>query len=232
MRTISVCCPTWRRFDLTVDAIDHVVDDERISEFIIYDDGSADGSYEKLRDFYNGIDKVKVIDGKDNIDCYFAKRASIGHATNEWAIIFDSDNLLTKDYIDKIFEIEEWDKHTSYMPVFAAPTFNYEAFSGLTISKENVASYMGEKLFDTMLNCFNMFINVEEYKRVWVGGTDPITADSIFFNYCWFAAGNKMYVVPALEYFHRISSDSHYVKNVSRTGNYYNNVVNKILQLK
>jgi hypothetical protein len=118
------------------------------------------------------------------------------------------------------------------MPSFAAPLFDYKNFSGFTFDKTNVASFMEEKMFDTMLNCMNYFVNRHEYIKVWQSDINPHTADSILQNYNWFAAGKEMFVVPGLEYYHRVHDGSHYRNNVHKTGNLYNEIIEKLKQLR
>lgn len=235
-RKISLCIPTWERVELLFEAFSSVLSDRRISEVIIVDDASSHEVYWKIfevittcNSFHNY--KIKLFQNRENLDCYLNKREAISKAANPWCIILDSDNVIDKSYLDRLYEIPKWDNHTSYMPSFAADTFNYQQYAGLTISSNNVASYMGMPLFDTMLNCFNMMINRDEYLRLFDASINPHTADSLFFNYTWFAGGNKMYVVPDLKYMHRIHK-GHYVTNNHLTGNTYKETEQKLRQLK
>lgn len=213
---------------MTIESFYDVYNDERVSEIVIVDDASDLDIYEDLKSMCDALPKVKLYRNLTNQDCYRNKMTAISYATNEWCILLDSDNKIDKSYLDRLFEIEEWDANTSYMPSFAAPTFNYQEYSGLTISRKNVASYMGKPLFDTMLNCMNLFINKSAYLRVWQDVENPHTADSIFFNYCWFLMGNKMFVVPSLKYEHKIHEQSHYILNNYKTGNLYKEVEDKL----
>lgn len=213
---------------MTIESFYDVYNDERVGEIVIVDDASDLDIYEDLKSMCDALPKVKLYRNLTNQDCYRNKMTAISYATNEWCILLDSDNKIDKSYLDRLFEINEWDENTSYMPSFAAPTFNYEDYSGKVFSKENVAAYMDLPLFTTMLNCMNLFINKNEYLRVWQEIENPHTADSIFFNYCWFVADNKMYVVHDLRYEHKIHSGSHYILNNHKTGNLYSVIEQKI----
>lgn len=231
-RKISICIPTYERADMTIQAFYDVYGDDRVSEVVIVDDASSIDCFEDLKSMCDALPKVKLIRNIQNRDCYFNKMAAISFATNGWAILLDSDNKIDKSYIDIIFDLH-WDKNCSYMPSFAAPTFNYNQFEGYIITKENVSQLIGEPLFDTMLNCMNFFINRDEYLKVWQDVENPKTADSIFFNYCWFNAGNEMYVVPNLTYQHLVHSGSHYVNNNHLTpSGLYDSIIQKLKQLK
>ncbi len=231
-RKISICIPSWNRDDMTIKSFESVHDNECVSEIIIVDDRSDDNVFDSLLKMSGGFSKVKVYRNEKNIDCYRNKLKSLSYATNDWCILLDSDNMISNQYIDKIFKIEKWNNETVYMPCFAAPLFDYKHFSGMFIDKSNVASLINEKLFDTMLNCCNYFVNRHQYIKVWQSDINPHTADSILQNYNWFAAGNVMYVVPGLEYFHRVHDGSHYRNNVHKTGNLYNEIIEKLKLLK
>jgi len=230
-RKISLCITTFQRFQCTLESFVQVANDDRLAEIIIVDDCSDQAIYKQLETAVSFCDKVKLYRNEINLDCFLNKHKAISLSTSDFVIILDSDNVIDKSYLDRIFEIENWDKNTSYMPSAAAPNFIYTHFAGMTFSKTNVANFLSERLFDTMLNCFNFFINRDEYLRVFSNEINPITADSIWFNYLWFAAGNKMYVVPNLFYQHVISEDSHYKMKNKETGNLYNEIIDKIKHL-
>jgi len=222
---------------MLIESFSKVLDDPRIDDIFISDDASELPIFNQVKAIVDVLNqthgnKIRLQRNLTNVDCYRNKYHSVLWAKNQWCILLDSDNQIDKDYLDRLYEIPEWDNDTSYMPVLAAPTFIYEEFSGLTISKENVASYMDKRFFSTMLNCFNFFINRDEYIRIWDGSVTPNTADSLYFNYCWFNAGNKMYVVPDLIYQHAIHSGSHYQLNNHKTGEFYNDIEQKIKELK
>lgn len=230
-RRISLCIPTWNRLELLIDSFINVLYDERISEIVIVDDASDIEIYNQIEKFCDGIPKIKLFRNEVNLDCYRNKREAISKATNEWCILFDSDNIIKTDYIDRLYGIEKWQHKTSYMPSLAFPTFSYKNYSGHYIYPDTVASYLGKPLFDTMLNCMNFFINKDEYLKVWDGNVNPHTADSIYFNYCWFNYGNRMHVVPNLSYYHRIHDGSHYRLNNHLTSGFYETTIEKLRSL-
>lgn len=232
---ISLCITTYNRMDLLLDSFCQVVDDPRVSEIVIVDDAStnhASGYVLGLADRYRS--KVRAFVNEYNIDCYRNKREVISKSTNEWVIILDSDNVVTKQYIDRIENL--WtaglNVRTIYQPSFAKPHFNFTQYETYVISKGNVAKFMHDPTFQTMLNAMNYFVNRDEYLKVWDGSCDPVTSDSIFQNYNWLKSGNMIYVVPGLEYEHRVHNGSHYQNNVRRTPHgFHDSIVQKIKQL-
>lgn len=229
-RVISVCIPTFNRFELLVEALKDILEDSRVREIVIVDDCSTDNSFIRLQDYYKSVEKVKLYQNNTNLDCYRNKRESMGKATEDWCILFDSDNILTKSYLDTIFAIKEWEKEIIYQPSFAKPHFDFRNYEGLTLNANNTKQFT-DTILMTALNAMNFFIHRKSYIEIWDGSVDPVTSDSIYFNYCWLSVGNKIFITPGLEYEHRIHSGSHYQNNNHRTGNFHQGVLNKLQQL-
>ena len=232
---ISLCLTTFNRTELLYESCRQLLQDNRVSEIVIVDDHSTEDIYNTIFWQFNAVPKVKLFRNERNLDCYRNKREAVSKATNEWVIIGDSDNIFTTAYIDRIESLflSGMNPKTLYQPSFAKPHFNFSPFNGLTINKENVKKYMPDLMFQTMLNAMNYFVNRDEYLKLWDGSVDPVTSDSIFHNYNWLKAGNDIYVVPGLEYEHRIHNGSHYQNNVRRTPNGFNNeIVNKLNSLQ
>lgn len=234
---ISICLTNFNREQLLYESIEQVIDDPRISEIVISDDCSEYGLYERVVDHYKAYPKVKIYRNEKNLDCYLNKHKAVSLATNEWVILFDSDNVLTIDYLDKL-EYENVDEGVLFQPSFAKPNFDFTSFEDLRIAKNNVHRYMMMHQFQTMLNANNNFFNRKEWLKVFDSTVDPVTSDSIYQNYRWLEAGNSIYVVPGLHYEHRVSKHgkeegSHYVKNNRRTAKgFHESIVNKLKAIR
>lgn len=231
---ISLCLTTYNRTDYLYESFKNILDDDRVNEIIITDDASNTDIQWSVAAEVAKWDKVKLHINQTNLDCYRNKRESISKASNEWVIIFDSDNIITKSYIDRIENlfIAGLNPKTVYQPSFAKPHFNFTKYESFLIDKGNVSKYIIDDTFGTMLNAMNYFVNRDEYLRVWDGSVDPVTSDSIFHNYNWLKAGNNIYVVPGLEYEHRVHDGSHYQNNVRRTPRgFHQDIVNRIKAL-
>lgn len=230
MRTISLCIPTFNRYEMTLKLVMRVVNDERISEIIVVDDCSIDDSFENLQTVFANLEKVKLYRNSVNKDCYANKHHSIELATNDFCALIDSDNTITKEYLDALYAIEEWDAKTIYQPQWARPHFSVREFAGLTLTKENIQDYLKYDNLTTSLNACNHFVNREEYLKVWDGSVNPHTSDSIFFCYSWLKAGNKIHITKGLEYDHYVDSTGktgHYNENRKRTGNFHEELLQK-----
>lgn len=230
-RKVSLAIPNWNRTDMLLESFEKVYSDDRISEIIISDDHSDKEVYHELEKLFALMPKVKMFRNDINLDCYRNKHRAIELATNKWVIIFDSDNILGKDYVDKLYSFYDWRDDFIYAPSFAKPNFDYRQFNNCTISSKNVSKYVEMNMFMTCLNTFNFFINRKRYLQVWDGSINPITSDSEYFNYCWLKSGGFIRIEDGLEYFHRVHDESHFKKNNHLTGNLSNEIKKQLMEL-
>ncbi len=230
MNKISLCLTNYNRFELLMESFKYVLDDERISEIVISDDCSDLKIYNQVAEAVKDMPKVRLFRNINNKDCYQNKMVAVSLATNEWVLLGDSDNIFMQDYLNEIYKYE-WHPQTLFAPSQANPEFDYSAYSGVTVTKENVSHFMDMPMFPTLLNTMNYFVNKHEYLRVWDGSIDPVTSDSIFQNYNWLKHGNKIFVVPNLHYFHLVHPQSHYQNNHKRTGNLHAQIEQQLKSL-
>lgn len=232
MRTLTLAITTRNRYDLLLESFKQVVNDPRVSEIVIVDDHSNPAIVASLRALHFASGKVKIFFNDHNLGVYRNKKKSVEMATNDWVIVFDDDNIITTKYIDRLFEIEQWDENTSYLPMKAKPKFDYTMFSGVTFTRSNVSQYVKLGQFDCLINTMNYFTNKKQYLKVWDASVEPISADSIYVNYLNLKAGNKLFVVPNLEYEHRVHSGSHYVQNQHRSNMFHKKLMEKLKTMR
>ena len=242
---ISFCVTNYNRYELLIESFIDLIDDDRISEIVISDDCSDSNLYKMLEERVKQWPKVKLFRNAVNIDCYRNKREAVSRATNEWVILADSDNVFDKKFVDVLLNryfipdlgIYEFNSRI-FTPSFARPHFNFSNFTGFNINKYNVSEYVNDPTFQTMLNAANYFVNRDEYLRVWDGSINPVTSDSIYMAYNWLKAGNSIYVVPGLEYSHRVDNHgkeerSHYAKKFRETPRgLHEDILNKIKAMR
>jgi len=233
MRTLGIAIPTFERPDLTFQVFDSIHDDDRISSITISDDCSSQDCVKRLTDNSHRFPKTKLHFSLSNVDCFFNKYRSVWLSGEEWIALIDSDNRIDKNYLDTIYGIDKWEDDTIYTPEFAMPYFDFRQYSGLTITRENVAQYIDKPHFETCLNACNYVVNRRKYLEVFQRDTDPVTSDSIFFALCWLEAGNKIHILPGLRYQHKVWEQSHYRLNVSRTpAGFHESILNRLRNLK
>jgi len=231
-RQISIAIPTYMREDMLFECFAQVYDDPRINDITIVDDASDLDLFNRIKEKCDKMPKVRLLRNPTNRDCYRNKMTALSFIGCEYGILLDSDNVIDKNYLDRIFEYE-WVPEIILTPDFAQPSFNFTAYSGLLVTKENVAEYIDKPLFETMLNAANYFVNRTQYLRSWDGNIDPVTSDSIFQCYNWLVAGGKIQVVKGLNYFHRVHPGSHYQTQNNRTApGFHNSILQKLRELK
>lgn len=226
---ITLAITSYNRDTLTLDSFRHVLQDERISEIVIVDDHSSEHYYNTLKILADGRDKVKLYRNENNLGCYHNKRRAVELASNEWVILFDSDNIIRPDYLDAIFKYESWHKDRIYAPSFAKPHFDYRHFD--LIDRMNIRSEISRKNFEAVINTCNFFINRGQYLKVFDQEmSEPWTVDTMYFNYCWMKAGGDIQVVPGMHYDHLVHDGSHY-KEHNRKTTMHNEIMNKLRNL-
>lgn len=211
---LSLCITTFNRFELLKESYAQVIDDGRVSEIIIVDDCSNEPG---IKDKVNGLagGKVKVFHQAQNRGMAENKMCAISYASNEFAIILDSDNSFGVDYIDALYASGQFmtDKVIS-CPDFAYPDFDFRKYSGLFIDRNNAKKFMSHDMFRCFLNCCNYCVPKNTYVKTY--RHDPLVkeTDTIAFNYHWLNAGYSFYMVPGCRYNHLVHKNSGFLKNI------------------
>lgn len=243
---LSLCITTYNRFELLKESYAQVIDDPRISEIIIVDDCSNEpGIKEKVNSLAGG--KVKVFHQAQNRGMSRNKADAISYASNEWCIIFDSDNVIGKDYLDAFYrKIERFPTEedgspaidTIFCPDFAKPDFDYTAFSstnlpscGIYYSK-NVAQCMSDNRFNCLMNTCNYIVNRDFYLKTYQYNPDHIASDTIWHNYNHLKRGGFFCVVPDMQYYHRVHKGSGFLQGVDHNMRMQAEVSKMIMELK
>lgn len=215
MRKLSLCLTNYNRTHMLKESFEQVIDDDRISEIIISDDHSND---ETIRWIKNSLyhQKLRIFWHNENVGMSLNKKKSIEYASNEWCIVFDSDNVLTNEYIDALFRENLHDK-TIYCPSFARPQFNYTRYELMSFGKKTVKPYLKNKspMFEPLMNTCNYVVNRAEYLSVYDYNPEMKGTDTIWFNYLWLKAGNWFFVVPGMEYDHRVHEGSGFMADLN-----------------
>lgn len=229
---ISLCLTHHNRFDLLIESFAQVIDDIRISEIVISDDASNDGSYQKLIEYFAGNEKVKLFQNKSNVNMSLNKKIALEYATNELCILFDSDNVISLSYIDALFRNGQlMASKVINVPEFAFPDFDFRKYSGKYIRAKDAKENMNDPMFRCLLNCCNYAVVAKEYINLYEYDESVKESDTIAFNYKWLKAGNSFYVVPAMKYFHRVHPFSGFLKNIDYNMKQAKYFENKILEL-
>jgi glycosyltransferase involved in cell wall biosynthesis len=227
---LSLCLTNYNRYEMLIESFEHVLHDDRISEVIISDDHSDLTIYNKLLDRFKNEPKVKISRNPFNLGMSRNKKRAIELASNEWCILFDSDNVIKPDYLDAILIMVLFD-HAIYCPEAALPEFDYRFFAGQTINRKNIHSYLQRPMFDCLLNTCNYVVNREKYLEVYQHDPKIKASDTIHFNYLWLKSGGSFYVVPEMKYFHRVHKGSGFLADTQYNLRQAEQTKNLIMQL-
>jgi glycosyltransferase involved in cell wall biosynthesis len=216
--TLTLAITVYNRYEMLLESFANVIDDPRIDEILIMDDASEPEYWNKIKELPAFNTKIKVVRQLSNRGMSVNKKDAVYHSKNEWVILFDSDNVIGKDYLDALEkEFNDVPPGTILCPSFAKPSFDYRAYQGRYIGPHNIKHLLstGETMINCFLNTCNYCVNKEWYLSVWEENKEMIASDTIWFNYLWIKSGKAMHVVPNMHYFHRVHQGSGFMQDAS-----------------
>jgi glycosyltransferase involved in cell wall biosynthesis len=224
---LSLCITTYNRYEMTIESFAKVLNDQRIDDIVIMDDCSTDKSFIKIHESLSSNKKISFHTRIENVGMSRNKRDAISHAKNEWAIIFDSDNIIGPDYLDAFYNHTLADTRNNFTehfyncifcPDFAKPNFDYRAFSraqpptyGIYNAKD-AARCMIDSRFNCLMNTCNYIVNRDFYLQAYKHNPQHKASDTIWHNYNHLKAGGLFAVVPNMQYEHRVHDGSGFMQ--------------------
>lgn len=212
---LTLAITVFNRYEMLLESFAQVIDDPRIDEILVMDDCSKDEYWKKIKELPKFNDKIKVVRQLENRGMLINKRDAVFNSKNEWVILFDSDNVIGKDYLDAFetaFKIQFMGT-IIYCPSFAKPNFDYRKYENELFGKHKKPP-IEESMCNCLFNTANYIVNREEYLKVWVQNKEMKATDTIYFNYLWLKQGNYFTVIPGMHYEHRVHKDSGFLQDV------------------
>ncbi len=245
-RKISLAIPHYNNTDFIRETLYIGIQDDRINEIIICDDKSSD--INKLEDILNELNcsKIKLYKNDINLGCFKNKILSVSKCKNNWTILLDSDNIIDKNYIDILFNIDNWNENLIYAPSWAitfpnepSPNLDYRIYNNKLIDKNFYINNFNNVFFQSLINTCNYFINTTKYIKcmnniINLYKRDEMDCvDSAVLFTEWLLDGNNIFVVENLHYKHRLHPNSNYMKksSTSKPDLILNQLLNKIINL-
>lgn len=217
---ISLCITTFNRYMMCMESFMEVVNDPRIDDIVIMDDAGSWDNHQclvaGLNSLYRECDKISVKTQLKNRGMSVNKKDAISFAQNEWCIIFDDDNRIGPDYLDALYATPDLfqDPSEIYLPDFAKPLFNYKEYSGLGFCSKNIKQVCGMQMFGALMNTCNYVVNRDFYLKAWQYNPEMKGTDTVYHALQHLKAGGGFYVVPGMEYEHRMHADSGFAKDM------------------
>lgn len=209
---LSLCITTFNRFTYLPESFAQVINHPRITEIILMDDCSDMETFKQVEGLKSLSPKIKVYRQAANRGMGRNKADAISYAENEWALIFDSDNIIGEDYINALpIDLMQ---QVIYQPDAAMPHFDFRKFRGGGYRADKIRNLIKQPMFNTMLNACNYVVHRDEYIRIYQENPEHKASDTVWMAYLWLKAGNGFYVVPRMEYFHRVHDQSGFLADV------------------
>jgi hypothetical protein len=225
-RRISIAITHYNNSDFLYDSIYDVMNDYRVGEIVICDDKSRDDELQKLEALLLEINcpKIKLHKNDVNIGCYHNKINAVSKCTNDWVILLDSDNIIMKGFVDTLYNISKWLPDTIYHPSWpktfpGKPSIylDFRSYEGQYITSNIYINDFKDSKFQCLINNCNYFLErnhfykcmefvQQKYDRHLI---DSVDSAVLFTD--WLLDKNKVYIVPNLEYGHRLHSNSNFI---------------------
>lgn len=237
---ISVSITHYNNSKFIKDALSIIDKDDRIDEIIINDDHSTE--WNKLQEIIKelNISKIKLHRNPENLGNFMNKLKTLSLCKNEWAILLDADNILTKNYLDAIFKESPWNPNIIYAPSWAktfnirnrftgSPYLNFTFAEGQVMTPIYIKKYITSVSFKTInmdccLNVGNYFVNKKEFLKIEnrkFGNYNKgklSNVDYLQTNTEWLCNGKKIKIVKDMIYEHRVHNNSCYSKSNKKEG--------------
>lgn len=209
----SLCITNYERTDLLFQSFEKVLDDPLLAEIIISDDCSSKENFKIVKDYCKDLPKVVLLRNKENLGMSRNKMVAIERAKMDYCIIFDSDNVITPEYL-KILSVFNRYPNVINMPSSGGDGLDFSRLSNWYISKANVKKALKYPEAAMMLNTCNYCVHRESYLKTYEYDASVLGSDTVWFNYLWLKKGGAFVVVPDLTYFHRVHTASGFMKHL------------------
>lgn len=214
-KKISVAIPHWHRAAFIHQPLWNILNDERIQEIVIVDDGSSEEEFSLLMKNIAKYDQRKVITvhrREKNQGAQFTKMECVEKAKGDWMILLDADNTLFPSCLDRMTSIENPHHETIYCADWAYPYFSFRRFSGERIDFKKMCQLVGNKSNrqSLPLNDGNFLFHRTSYLQQ-LQGLKQIeygAADVMLVNYVWLSQGGSMQILNQASYLHRLHETS------------------------
>ncbi len=212
---ISLCIPTYKRFNFLVKYIPNYIENNYIDEIIITDDDGED--FELLNKYFNNSSKLKIYKNEKRLKPFLNKEKAVSLCKNDWVCIIDSDNFADNTYFKYWFEYinqKGLDSKIIYCPSGTLPQGNFDF--GFMLNKEvninNIKEFWKIHNFGVFMDIGNYIFNKNEY--LYNPGNREYEnmdiTDVKYRNYFMLSNGCKMVAVPNMKHLHIRHSDSYY----------------------
>lgn len=106
MTKVSVIVPVYNVQDYLAECLDSILKQTYTDlEILGIDDCSTDGSRAILMEYAQKDSRIKILENKTNRGQAYARNVGLSHATGEYVLFVDSDDMICSDLLEKCMEV-------------------------------------------------------------------------------------------------------------------------------
>lgn len=231
--SISVCIPTMNRFSFLKESIPKYLANPHVTELVIVDETGED--YVAITAAFSHP-KLRVYQNESRLGMLKNKLRAASYATSDFIAILDSDNFADASYFEgfkKFFSSHSLSASCLFLPCAAKPNFNYREWIGTPITRNNINNLYPH--IDTCMNTMNSIISREFLSTFDILSDTPVCNeigcyDSKYFAlYTMFHMNGTLFVVPDMEYEHRVHDESGYTLTHTEFEDTHRRIVHRYL---
>jgi glycosyltransferase involved in cell wall biosynthesis len=211
----SVAIPHYNRGASIARPLRNLLNHPAVEEVVIVDDGSQEEQWQLALRQVGKIPhdkKIRMHRRKKNLGALRTKLECVERSSSKWVLILDSDNTAFQNYLNALASLEDPKKNTIYCASWAFPFFPFHELGEEAITFEKAGEFTRSGLLKRVyiINDGNYLVPRDEYVRnvSEIADARNHAADVMLVNYQWLSAGNRMQILPATSYFHRIEGSS------------------------
>lgn len=226
---LSLCIPTFRRFNFLKNYIQEYLKNPYIEEIVISDEDGADNAL--IQDFFSNHPKIKLYQNERILGTFANKNKVVSYARNDWVCLMDSDNFAPIEYFEawvKYIQLHSLNDKMVYMPIRTIPQnnhqgFDYTAFENIIWNKDILALPDTFDKYSIVLNTGNYIFNKHNYiesNKFYKEFQDKCDTLDVYFKNILLCKNNSiLVVVPNMCYHHIVHSNSFWIQTYQKHEN-------------
>jgi hypothetical protein len=223
---VSVCIPTWKRWDFLRENIPRYLANPFVAEIVISDETGEDVA-EIKRAYPNESRLVCSVNAKQ-LGPFLNKEKAVSLAMSEWVCVVDSDNFVPLEYF-VAWSSQALDANTVFFPektnrMSNHAGFNYNVYDGVDVTADTMAASYAKKGGAYLFNTANYIVNRATYLAavhnesvVKEGDKKSSCCHMMYKNYLLLRNGVRFHVVPGMIYWHVVHQGSLWKKEARKT---------------
>jgi glycosyltransferase involved in cell wall biosynthesis len=220
---ISVIIPYYNAHSTVETALSSVLrSTQKVREIVIVDDGSGYSSKEILREILErlGDERIKLVEHPFNLGGGAARNSAISNSHSDWIFCLDADNVVPPSLLSELMQCAS--STNSSAQVFAPETIVFFSNSDLKVThawrmdvdRLSFDDFVSQAIIPAASG--NYLFTRESWERSGGYPTRSGALDAWGFGLRQFSSGYPPTIVPGTLYFHRVGTESYFVRESAR----------------